>query len=71
MSDPFGSGGAEAAAKELGIPFLGRIPLDIKIRMASDAGNPPALDEGPISYAYAAIARQVSAWIDAPKAAPA
>ena len=71
MSDPFGSGGAEAAAKELGIPFLGRIPLDIKIRMASDAGNPPALDEGPISDAYAAIARQVSAWIDAPKAAPA
>ena len=29
MSDPFGSGGAEAAATELGIPFLGRIPLDI------------------------------------------
>jgi ATP-binding protein involved in chromosome partitioning len=50
---------------------LGRIPLDIKIRMASDAGNPPALDEGPISDAYAAIARQVSAWMDAPKAAPA
>jgi ATP-binding protein involved in chromosome partitioning len=71
MSDPFGSGGAEAAAKELGIPFLGRIPLDIKIRMASDAGNPPALDEGPVSDAYAAIARQVSAWVDAPKAAPA
>jgi ATP-binding protein involved in chromosome partitioning len=71
MSDPFGSGGAEAAAKELGIPFLGRIPLDIKIRMASDEGIPPAMGEGPISDAYAAIARQVSAWIDAPKAAPA
>ena len=26
-SDPFGSGGAEAAAKELGVPFLGRLPL--------------------------------------------
>jgi ATP-binding protein involved in chromosome partitioning len=67
MSDPFGSGGAEAAAKELGIPFLGRIPLDIKIRMESDAGTPPALGEGPISDAYAAIARQVSAWIDSSK----
>jgi ATP-binding protein involved in chromosome partitioning len=67
MSDPFGSGGAEAAAKELGIPFLGRIPLDIKIRMESDAGTPPALGEGPIRDAYAAIARQVSAWIDSPK----
>jgi ATP-binding protein involved in chromosome partitioning len=67
MSDPFGSGGAEAAAKELGIAFLGRIPLDIKIRMESDAGTPPALGEGPISDAYAAIARQVATWIDAPK----
>jgi ATP-binding protein involved in chromosome partitioning len=67
MSDPFGSGGAEAAAKELGIPFLGRIPLDIKIRVESDAGTPPALGEGTISEAYAAIARQVASWIDSPK----
>jgi len=67
MSDPFGSGGAEAAAKELGIPFLGRIPLDIKIRVESDAGTPPALGEGPISDAYAAIALQVASWIDSPK----
>jgi ATP-binding protein involved in chromosome partitioning len=71
MSDPFGSGGAEAAANELGIAFLGRIPLDIKIRMASDAGTPPALGDGPISDAYAAIARQVAAWIDSPRDAPA
>jgi ATP-binding protein involved in chromosome partitioning len=71
MSDPFGSGGAEAAAKELGIPFLGRIPLDIKIRMASDAGTPPALCDGAISDAYAAIARQVAAWIDSPRDAAA
>ena len=67
MSDPFGHGGAEAAAAELGIPFLGRIPLDISIRMASDAGEPPALGEGPISGAYTAIARQVSDWIDTAK----
>jgi ATP-binding protein involved in chromosome partitioning len=67
MSDPFGSGGAEAAAKELGIPFLGRIPLDIKIRVESDAGTPPALGEGPISDAYGAIAQMVAAWIDNPK----
>jgi ATP-binding protein involved in chromosome partitioning len=71
MSDPFGSGGAEAAAKELGIPFLGRIPLDIKIRVESDAGTPPALGEGPISDAYGAIAQMVAAWIDNPKDAAA
>ena len=68
MSNPFGNGGAEAAAAELGIPFLGRIPLDIEIRRASDAGEPPALGDGPISDAYATIARRVTAWIDNQKA---
>jgi len=45
-SDPFGSGGAEAAAGVMGIPFLGRIPLRMAIRQASDAGRPPAAGEG-------------------------
>ena len=67
VSDPFGSGGAEAAAKEMGIPFLGRIPLDISIRMASDSGEPPALGDGPIAQAYAAIAARVSEWADNPR----
>lgn len=69
VSDPFGAGGAEAAAKEFGLPFLGRIPLDIAIREASDAGTPPAMGDGPIASAYAAIAQQVTGWIDAQKAA--
>ena len=34
-SDPFGSGGAEAAATELGVPFLGRLPLLASLRSAS------------------------------------
>jgi ATP-binding protein involved in chromosome partitioning len=51
----------------LGIPFLGRIPLDIKIRIESDAGTPPALGDGPISDAYSAIAQRVATWIDSPK----
>ena len=42
VSDPFGRGGAEAEAARIGAPFLGRIPLDIAIRRASDAGEPPA-----------------------------
>jgi ATP-binding protein involved in chromosome partitioning len=46
-SDPFGSGGAEAAAGVMNIPFLGRIPLRMAIRQASDAGRPPAAGEGP------------------------
>jgi ATP-binding protein involved in chromosome partitioning len=45
-SDPFGSGGAEAAARTMGIPFLGRVPLRLSIREASDAGRPPAAGDG-------------------------
>ena len=58
-SDPFGSGGAEEAAKELGIPFLGRIPLDSSLREASDAGTPPSADAGPQSEAFAKIAQKL------------
>ena len=58
-SDPFGSGGAEAAAKVMGIPFLGRIPLNLSIRRASDAGNPPAAGDGPEAMIFREIARNL------------
>jgi ATP-binding protein involved in chromosome partitioning len=59
VSDPFGAGGAEAAAKVMSIPFLGRIPLTLAIRTASDAGIPPAAREGEESKAFAAIAARL------------
>jgi ATP-binding protein involved in chromosome partitioning len=37
---PFGHGGARAEAEKLGLPFLGEIPLDLEIRIASDGGAP-------------------------------
>lgn len=58
-SDPFGSGGAEAAAAELGVPFLGRLPLSPAIRSASDAGNPPALGDGAEAQAFAGLAQRL------------
>jgi ATP-binding protein involved in chromosome partitioning len=63
-SDPFGSGGAEEAAEAMGIPFLGRIPLDQSVREASDAGTPPAATSGPQSEAFAAIAAKVLAALE-------
>jgi Mrp family chromosome partitioning ATPase len=36
----FKVGGGEAAANELGLPFLGRIPLDPRIVIGGDAGKP-------------------------------
>ena len=63
ISDPFGSGGAEAAAAALGIAFLGRVPLDIGIREASDAGTPPAArDDDTI---FASLAGGVRDWLNA------
>jgi ATP-binding protein involved in chromosome partitioning len=43
-SHPFGMGGAEKAASEMGVPFLGRLPLSLAIREASDAGRPLAAE---------------------------
>ena len=56
VSDPFGSGGAEAAAGVMNIPFLGRIPLKMSIREASDAGLPPASGEGEDADIFRALA---------------
>jgi ATP-binding protein involved in chromosome partitioning len=56
-SDIFGHGGAEAEAAEMGVPFLGAIPLDMALRTASDAGEPV------VSDAFKDIARGVAATI--------
>ena len=64
VSDPFGSGGAEAAAHTGGLPFLGRVPLTLSIRQDSDAGRPPAAGDGPEAQAFAANARRVAEWLD-------
>jgi len=62
-SHPFGTGGAEVAAAEMGLPFLGRLPLSSAIREASDAGQPPAASDGPDAEAFATIARQLLAGV--------
>ncbi len=65
VSDPFGRGGVETAAKEQGIAFLGRIPLDLAIRTASDAGTPPAAGDGAEGAAFHGIACALADWLDA------
>jgi ATP-binding protein involved in chromosome partitioning len=58
-SHPFGCGGAEAAAAEMAVPFLGRLPLSLAIREASDAGEPPAASAGPEAEAFKDIAAKL------------
>ena len=36
----FKSGGGELMAVEMGVPFLGRLPMDPQVVMAGDAGTP-------------------------------
>ena len=44
-SDIFGAGGGSAIAEELGVPFLGQIPLYEPIRIGSDGGTPIVVAE--------------------------
>ena len=64
MSDPFGAGGAEAAATSLGLPFLGRVPLEIAIRTASDAGRPPAAGGEAHAQPFLDLAGHVLEWLN-------
>ncbi len=67
--DLFGSGGGEAVAASLSrvtgtdVPLLGRIPLDIDLRSAGDAGIPLVLGEGssPAAQAMREIAGAIAA----------
>jgi ATP-binding protein involved in chromosome partitioning len=53
--ETFGTGGGDRLAEELGVPLLGRIPLDPALREAGDAGE-PLVDSDPGSEPAQAIA---------------
>jgi ATP-binding protein involved in chromosome partitioning len=60
-TDVFGHGGARHEAERLGVPFLGEVPLDLKIRETSDSGRPVVATDpdGPHAAIYRAIAAKV------------
>ena len=64
ISDPFGAGGAEAAAQAMGQDFLGRVPLHMAIRVASDTGQPPAANDGEHGEVFGEIAAKLAVWLD-------
>lgn len=56
----FGEGGGQKEAERLGVPLLGRIPLEMAIREGGDAGRPAALEaDTPTSKAFAEIAEKL------------
>jgi ATP-binding protein involved in chromosome partitioning len=62
-SDIFGKGGGEALAKELSVPFLGRIPIYEPIRVGGDTGVPITIGErgSPAAAAFRSTAQQLAA----------
>ena len=58
----FHHGGGKRAAELFKIPFLGEVPLDLKIREAGDAGTPVVVGapDSPEAAALAAVARNVA-----------
>ena len=62
-TEVFGHGGAPEMADELGVDFLGEIPLHPGVRSASDVGVPivEADPESPVAQAFIAIAQKVAA----------
>jgi len=61
----FSYGGGERAAEKLGIPFLGRVPIDPAIRVGGDMGLPivVANPDSPQAKAFAEIASRIAARI--------
>jgi ATP-binding protein involved in chromosome partitioning len=62
-SDIFGQGGGERMAKELGVPFIGRIPIYQPIREGSDSGTPLLISEpnSPVARAFVSAAERLAA----------
>ena len=57
----FGSGGGESMARDYGVPLLGALPLDIRIREQADSGAPTVVadPDSRVAGLYREIARRV------------
>jgi ATP-binding protein involved in chromosome partitioning len=56
----FGEGGGQSLADEIGVPLLGKVPLEPSVAAGGDAGTPVALDgTGAAADTFRAIARRI------------
>jgi len=64
-ADIFGHGGGEALAKDMNVPFLGRLPIYQPIREGSDRGVPLVESEpaSPAGRAFLAVAERTAAQV--------
>jgi ATP-binding protein involved in chromosome partitioning len=61
----FGEGGAMRMCADYKVPFLGGLPLDIRIREQTDAGRPTVIadPDGRVAQAYREIARKTAVFV--------
>jgi ATP-binding protein involved in chromosome partitioning len=64
-TDIFGHGGGEKMAADMGIPFLGSVPIDTRVREGGDDGQPivAAAPESPAGAAFIEVAGKVASQI--------
>lgn len=63
--DLFGHGGGKKLADAAQVPFLGSIPIDVRVRVGGDGGVPVVIShpDSPVGRALTSIAEQVAAKI--------
>jgi len=63
--DLFGRGGGRRLAEQAGLPFLGEVPIDPKVRVGGDSGVPIVVSDpdSPAAQAFVAIAKDIAAKI--------
>ena len=61
----FGEGGAQRMCDDYKVPFLGALPLDIRIREQADSGRPTVVadPDGAVAETYRAIARKTAVFV--------
>ena len=61
----FGEGGGERMCRDYKVPFLGSLPLDIRIRENADSGRPTVVadPDGAIAQIYKEIARKTAVFV--------
>ena len=62
----FGHGGGQKTAEMLGVPFLGEVPIDPKVVVGGDTGEPIVVSDAqsPASAAFRELARQVAQQVE-------
>lgn len=64
--DLFGSGGGEKMAQEMGVAFLGKIPMEVSTRKSGDEGKPVVIEnpESETGKAFLEIAKNTVSYLN-------